>query len=111
MARLFLSAALLIAGASAASAQSSTIQSLMNIRYWHACSHPEFSASLGYDVIVVSQATRDEHGDGPGVTCSLLDVDFQGSVNLGCSRAGMLGQSWGLLDYAMTPPLQPLPCG
>ena len=91
--------------------QAQTVQNLMNIRYWHACSHPEFPASFGYNVIVVSQATRDETGDGPGVTCTLLDVDFQGSVNLGCTRAAMLSQSWGLLDYSMTPPLQPLPCG
>lgn len=91
--------------------QAQTIESLMNIRYWHACSHPEFPASFGYDVLVVSQATRDANGDGPGVTCSLLEVDFEGSVNLGCSRAALLGQSWGLLDYSLPVALQPLPCG
>lgn len=88
-----------------------TVQSLMNIQYWHACSNPEFPAAFGFDVIVVSQATRTERGDGPNVTCNLLEVDLQGSINLGCSRAAMLSQSWGLLDYSLTPPLQPLPCG
>ncbi|MGI3184146.1 hypothetical protein [Nioella aestuarii] len=92
-------------------AQAQSVQDLMNIQYWHACSHPDFLASFGYNVLVVSQATRDASGDGPGVTCNLLEVDFQGSVNLGCSRAAMLSQSWGLLDYSMTLPLQPLPCG
>lgn len=78
---------------------------------WYHCTHPEWKAAFGYNVIMVEGSVLSELGKGPGVTCNLLDIDYESSKGRACYLAWQLpAHAWAVYDPVYKN-LSPLDCG
>ncbi len=78
---------------------------------WYHCSHPEWQAAFGYNVIMVEGSVLSQLGQGPGVTCNLLDIDYESSKGRACYLAWQFpSNNWAVYD-PRDKNLSPLVCG
>ena len=77
---------------------------------WYVCTHPEWRAELGFSDLMVPASAIEQFGQGPGVTCSLLDVDYTSSKGRACYLAWQHPQNVWYEWTGGTPTVVPLFC-